>query len=120
MASQKKHIDSGSVEDRFSQILSRVFYFEEGEEQSVRHFSDWCKEQGYAISDSKVYDIIRGRSKPGATFIVAILRYSNDVELHQMFTSDKSLQSAVAARVKTAVGMLESVVKSLEKDKGEE
>ena len=60
------------------------------------------------------YDVINGRSKPGAMFIKAMLEYSDDVELHQLFTADKNLKIAVAARVKTAVDMLDSVVHTLE------
>ena len=119
MPSEQKVKNFRNIDETFCQVLQRVFYFEEtDEEKNVRHFVDWANERGFGpMKDRAVYDIISGRSKPSATLIVAVLSYSNDVELHSLFTADNSINTAASAIVKTARDMLSSVVETLEGNK---
>lgn len=116
MPSVKKSGDFRNIDERFAQVLQRIFYFERAdEEKSVRHFTDWYRREGFGdLKDRAMYDVLGGRSKPSPTMIVALLEYSDDVELHGLFTVDKSVRTGAAEALRTAADTLQAVAKRLE------
>lgn len=118
MSPAKKPSPSRNIDELFAQALQRIFYFEESDEnQSVRGFVDWFNKEGYGdLKDRTFYDAVAGKSKPTPTMIVALLNYSNDIELHSLFQADNSVKTAAAATVRTARDMLNSVADALEGD----
>lgn len=116
MPSVKNAPDSRNIDATFAQCLQRILYFEKSdEEKSVRAFADWCNENGYGpIKDRAIYEILSGRSKPSATFILAVLTHFNDIELHAMFTVDKSIKTGAAEALRTASDMLRATAERLE------
>lgn len=116
MTPAKKAPTSRNIDERFAQALQRIFYFEATEEnKSVRGFVDWYNQQGFGdLKDRTFYDVVGGKSKPSPTMIVALLNYSNDIELHSLFQADNSVKTAAAATVRAARDMLSSVIDNLE------
>ena len=115
MASKKKAPKFSDLHDKVCQALQRVFYYEDSdEERSVRHFSDWAKEKGFDITDSKIYPFIAGTQNPSWDFVKAVLSYSDDPELHALLTPDKSVTTSAIATLRTAADGLKATADRLE------
>lgn len=104
-------------DQEFSDILQRIFYFEESEEdQSVQSFVDWCNASAEfgPVSKRPIYDMIAGRAKLSIKFILAVRTWSPDPELHALFAVDNSVATAAAASLRTAADMLEATANRLD------
>lgn len=108
MKSEQKAQAVRDYDEEFQNVLRRIFYFEGSEEdQSVQSFVDWCNSAGFGpVTRRPVYDMIAGRAKPTIKFLLAVLRWSSDPELHGFFLVDKTIAKAAAESLRTAADSL--------------
>ncbi len=116
MTSEQKGQSVRDHDEQFAAILQRIFYFEESEEdQSVQSFVDWCNGNDFGpVSRRPIYDMIAGRAKPTIKFVLSVLSWSSDPELHALFTVDHSVSTSAAASLRTAADMLHATAARLD------
>ena len=118
MASEQNGQVVRDHDEEFACILQRIFYFEQSEEdQSVQSFVDWCNSGKFGpVTRRPIYDMIGGRARVTVKFILSVLTWSNDPELHALFTVDNSVATSAASALRTAADALVTTANRLESD----
>ncbi len=116
MTSGKKAPKFSDLHKRVAHALQRLFYGEDDGDERVPEFLIWARkqEQGFLLPGGKVYPIIAGSQHPSWDFVVAILSYTDDPDLHALLKPSKSAITKAVATLRTHADGLYATADRLE------